>query len=132
MIPEIWISLIIEEEAVDDELLNIFSEMGATDSWHKGETKGRSIITYEYNGCAFKSQPIRDLSVEDATNHFWDHFKLERNGLHKIVQKHDLAPILSIAVYASDVMPSIHFDSSVLKKLSLFNIGIDIDVILSE
>lgn len=132
MTPEIQISLVIEEEAVDDELLSIFSEMGATNFWHKGEAKGRSIITYEYNGCAFKGQPTRSLSVEDVTNHFWDHFKLERNGLHKFVQEHDLAPILSITIYATDIMPSIHFDSTVLKKLAIFNVGIDIDVILSE
>lgn len=131
MTPKIYISLlIVVEESVSNELLDLLREMGATECWRKGQTKRKTTITYKNSGCAFRIEPITGLSVESAISYFWDHISLEEIGLHQVIQQYSLTPILSVAVYVKDTIPSVHFESSDLKKLSQFNIGIDIDIIL--
>lgn len=132
MIPEIHISLVIEEEFIDDEVLDTLGKMGTTESWHENQLRENSVSIHKNSGCAFKAHPIIGWSVENAINHFWDHFKLEEVGLSSIVREHNLAPILSIAIYIDDAAPSIHLESSILTRLLESNIGLDIDIILSE
>ncbi len=128
---EIYVSLVIEEESVGPELLDLFKEIGATALWSKGQSRGESIATHQDNGCAFEAKPVISLSVEDVINDFWDYIKKKRELL-KIIEKHGFAPVLSVAVYTDEIMPSIHFESYILKEFSQFNIGIDVDIILSE
>lgn len=133
MTPEIYVSLIIEDESVDEDVLIVLKKIGANSTWIKGQAKGNSSAIYKNNGCAFKLQSIKDVSVDYAVNYFWAYFKLEESDLFKdIVQKNKLFPVLSIAIYANDIMPSIHLESHVLRKLVYLNIGLDIDIILSE
>lgn len=134
MTPEIYISLVIEEDALDDNLLISLEKMGATDSWLKGQPKGNAILTHENNGCKFsaEAQPTTDFYIERVVNDFWQYIKRNKKELIKTIQKNDLAPILSIVVYIVDIVPSIHLENTLLKELAQVNIGIDIDVILRE
>ncbi|MCA9939907.1 MAG: DUF4279 domain-containing protein [Anaerolineales bacterium] len=134
MIPEIYISLVIEEDAVDDKLLALLKEMGATESWFKGQPKGKTILTHESNGCKFsaESQPTTDFYTERVISDFWNHIKLNKKELVEIIQKNDLAPIFSVIVYVVDTVPSIHLENTLLKELAQVNIGIDIDVIIRK
>jgi hypothetical protein len=134
MTPEIYISLVIEEEAVDNNLLNTLKEMGATNSWLKGQPRGKTVVTHENNGCRFSAndQPITYFYLEEVINDFWQHIKQNQKELVKTIQKNDLAPILSVVVYVVDIMPSIYLESPLLKELAQVNIGIDIDVIFRK
>ncbi len=131
MKPEINVSLVIEEEAVTPELLKLLEELGATEIWLKGEAKERSLVTYQSNGCSFTAKPVTSLSVEEVISDFWDGVK-ENQGLVTIIEQYSFMPILSIAIYVSEILPSIHFESYALREFSKLNIGVDVDIILIE
>ncbi len=131
MEPEIYVSLVIEEEAITPELLNLFKKLGATTLWSKGRSKEKGHLAYQSNGCSFKAKPVTGLSVEEVIYDFWKDIK-ENSDLFKFIEQHSFMPILSIAIYADEIMPSIHFESYILREFLQFNIGIDVDIILSE
>ena len=132
MLPKIYISLVIEEESIDLDILKILNKLGATTLWIKGERKNNTIKTHKNNGCAFEAQPVLDINVDYAIRYFWETFKIDDIGLLEVVEKYNLSPVLTIAIYMYDIMPAIHLESFLVKKLAHFNIGLDIDIMLTE
>lgn len=130
MTAKIYVSLVFAEEAINDELEHLLQGLGANSIWHKGETRGKTIIRHQYNGCAFKFQPVESFAVEDVVHDFWEHFKLENSNLGQIVRQYNLAPVLSIAIYVTSVVPSINFAPTFFKSLLDLNCEMDIDMIL--
>jgi hypothetical protein len=132
MIPEIHISLVIEEESLDEELLNKLIELGATNYWHKGQLRGKSRASHENNGCSFKAKATTNYNVESVISDFWQSVNQDRKELLKAICLHNLSPIISVVVHVHDIMPSIYLEKSLLKSLAQVNIGLDIDIYIKE
>lgn len=131
MNPEIFISLIVENEKVKGEVLDTLAGIDASVFWVKGQAKGKSLATHENNGWAFKAKPIQTVYVDHALRQFWGSFDpKDLNMLASLVENYKLALVLSIAIYCNEIMPSIYLKSEMIKQLAHNNIEIDIDVIL--
>lgn len=131
MIPEIYISLVIEEEAVNADVLHMLSKIKPSILWQKGQFRGKSSLAYTNNGCSFTMQSVIHTDIGYALNSFWEYLEQKNVDLLKdIIDKYHLAPILSVTVYTSEIMPSIHFEQYALKKFERLNLGLDVDIIL--
>lgn len=133
MQPEIFVSLIIEDDIKTGKFLETLFENSVVFSWEKGQLKKDTLATYKKNGCAFKANPISTLSVGFALKHFFKSFQLDEFSIFsEAVKTYGLSPILSIAIYCDEIMPSIDLASSTIRKLAQNNISVDIDIILTE
>lgn len=132
MIPQIYISLVLEDEIVDSKLIALFQELGATAIWKKGELKNNTALTRLNNGCSFSYCPVNSFSVEDVIGSFLQFLEAEKPDVLEVIQTYHLNPTFSLTVYISNITPSVHLTPQLLEKLSNMNVALDLDLILTD
>jgi len=130
MIPQIYVSLMIQNEAMTLQDLDILNDIGATSCWMKGQKK--PINTYFTNGCKFESKSELSYKAGEVALHFVRELIDTKPELVEIICKYNLSPMLTIAVYFSDIMPGIVIDYAEIQFLAKYNISINFDTYMIE
>lgn len=132
MTPKIYISLVLEDELVDTNLLTLLQELGTTAIWQKGELKNNTALTHLNNGCSFSRSPITGFSVEGVIESFLQFLETEKPKVLEVIQAYQLNPTLSLTIYINDIMPSVHLTHQLLERLSKMKAELDLDLILTN
>ncbi|HEY3376818.1 MAG TPA: hypothetical protein VGL77_04925 [Armatimonadota bacterium] len=126
MIPEIRVSLVIQDESITSDMLDKFTSLGATRCWTKGQLK--PLLSYSNNGCRFRSELISSCNADEVAVTFIKKLIEDSPEIFDIMHEYDISPMLTIAAYVADSMPSFYFESSAIKLLAQFNISINFDI----
>jgi Domain of unknown function (DUF4279) len=108
----------------------IFAELGvpADNSWRKGERRKRTNLVEEENGYEFHSNQPDEVSLEEQAYVLLCRLDPIAEKIRALGCDHVQ---LTCIVYASQ-MPSIHFSSSAIAKLSQLGASIDVDMYVAE
>ncbi|HEX2952164.1 MAG TPA: hypothetical protein VHV83_21735 [Armatimonadota bacterium] len=130
MEPEIYAALVFNDATITDDICAMLHKLGASKCWLKGDKIERTTIVHEYNGCKFTAPVEKDNHLGNVASKFIRDLIEGHNELVGAITTWNLSPMLSLTAYVTDVMPSIHFQSSVLTFLAENNITLDVDIIL--
>ena len=108
----------------------IGEELGvpADKSWHKGDHRPKTGLLEKENGYEFQATPAMDVSLEEQTDALLRRLDPIAEKIRALRCDHVQ---LTCVVYASEV-PSIHFPSSVIERLSRLGASIDVDLYIAE
>jgi hypothetical protein len=108
----------------------IFVELGvpADNSWRKGDRRGKTTLVEKENGYEFHSDRPGEIPLEEQADFLLCRLDPIAEKIRALGCDHVQ---LTCIVYASQV-PSIHFSSSAIERLSRLGASIDVDLYVAE
>ena len=128
--PTIRVALTIADFEEDPEIVSKVLALSPSKTWRKEEPLSAGTRTHAENGWVFEIAPKQSLDAEHMIVALLDRIPPSYELLPEALKRYtaEIACIITI----NDQAPALNFSSQTLRRLSIWNMTLDIDIYLSE